>query len=171
MTYSRIVEIDESNRSKFPFWGKAVIVVLLILLSSCVANAEERHDVECLAKNAAYEAGGHGIVAMANVVEVTLNRAGQKSICDVVYEKTANGVCQFSWTCTPIKRELTYREKEVARYIARTALFGGTTYHSDFAENATFFCVPKACRRWHERSSNLRRAGFDGAHVFYEIVS
>lgn len=59
-------------------------------------------EVECLAKNIYFEAGGESYAGKVAVAEVTLNRARSPlypaTICGVVYQKT-KGVCQFSWVC------------------------------------------------------------------------
>lgn len=173
MTYSRIVEVTGSNKRNSISPTSTIVVILLfvlLVLLTSTAKATTNNEIECLAKNAAYEASGQGVTAMANVVEVTLNRVGQKTICEVVYERTSYGVCQFSWVCAANKRELTKSEKDLAWYIARSALYGGETYHSSFATEAQFFCVPRACAKWHDKSPNLVRVGYDGAHVYYKSI-
>lgn len=172
MTFSRIVEVA-SNRRRNRIRPSPILLIIavfaLLLFLTKIASANQ-NDIKCLADNAAYEAAGHGVTAMANVIEVTLNRVGQKSVCEIVYERT-DGVCQFSWVCNTRKRVLTDREKNLALHIAHSALYGGVRYHSSFAEKALFFCVPKACQKWHEKSPLLIRVGYDGAHVYYKVAS
>jgi spore germination cell wall hydrolase CwlJ-like protein len=66
----------------------------------------------CLADNIYYEAGFQPVEGQAAVAQVVMNRLHDpnrpKNICGVVYERgisPKNGkiVCQFSWTCKPIK--------------------------------------------------------------------
>ncbi len=173
MTLSGIVEIT-SNKNRNRIRRTPILILvgafILLLFLSKIANATQ-NDIECLANNAAYEAAGQGVTAMANVIEVTINRANGKSICQVVYEKTTDGVCQFSWVCMQKRRVLTHREKKLAIDIARSALYGGATLNSPFTEDAQYFCVPKACKKWHAKSPQLERVGYDGAHVYYRLAS
>jgi spore germination cell wall hydrolase CwlJ-like protein len=64
-------------------------------------------EVECLARNIYFEAGGEPYAGKVAVAEVTMNRvrssAYPKTVCGVVHQK-AKGVCQFSWVCEGKKR-------------------------------------------------------------------
>lgn len=61
--------------------------------------------LNCMAKNIFYEAGGESIKGQAAVARVVLNRVAHgfgKTPCAVIYQttQTENGkVCQFSWVC------------------------------------------------------------------------
>ena len=59
-------------------------------------------DLQCLAKNIYWEAGGESDVGKAAVAAVTLNRANHPrypgSVCGVVYQNVGRS-CQFSWAC------------------------------------------------------------------------
>jgi spore germination cell wall hydrolase CwlJ-like protein len=64
-------------------------------------------EVDCLARNIYFEAGGEPYAGKVAVAEVTMNRvrssAYPKTVCGVVHQK-AKGVCQFSWVCEGKKR-------------------------------------------------------------------
>ena len=59
-------------------------------------------EVECLARNIYFEAGGEPRAGKIAVAEVTMNRVKSRqyprTVCGVVHQKS-KGVCQFSWVC------------------------------------------------------------------------
>ncbi|MDA8230885.1 MAG: cell wall hydrolase [Magnetospirillum sp.] len=60
-------------------------------------------EFRCLALNVYYEARGEPQVGQLAVARVTLNRIDNgnfaRSICGVVHQRNAAGVCQFGWFC------------------------------------------------------------------------
>lgn len=73
-------------------------------------SQEDRRQVNCLARNAYYEAGNQGETGMMAVGDVVFNRLGSGlypgAICEVIYDgpRDASGHlvrdrCQFSWAC------------------------------------------------------------------------
>lgn len=65
------------------------------------ANLSER-DIQCLARNAYYEARGEPIKGVIGVIAVTMNRMQHPDFpsqaCEVVHQKRKS-TCQFSWYC------------------------------------------------------------------------
>lgn len=65
----------------------------------------DANQLQCMAKNIFYEAGGESLKGQAAVARVVLNRVSHgfaKTPCGVIYQATVteNGkVCQFSWVC------------------------------------------------------------------------
>jgi len=59
-------------------------------------------EVECLARNIYFEAGGEPQAGKIAVAEVTMNRVKSRqyprTVCGVVHQKI-RGTCQFSWVC------------------------------------------------------------------------
>ena len=78
-----------------------------LVMSTNAVTAEVRNkQLECLAKNIYYEAGGEPFEGKVAVAQVTINRAESgkftKDICQVVYQKNVvyeRVLCQFSWYC------------------------------------------------------------------------
>ncbi len=78
-----------------------------LVKSANAITAEVRNkQLDCLAKNIYYEAGGEPFEGKVAVAQVTINRAesGQfpSDICQVVYQKNVvyeRVLCQFSWYC------------------------------------------------------------------------
>ena len=78
-----------------------------LVLNATAITAEVRNkQLDCLAKNIYYEAGGEPFEGKVAVAQVTINRAesGQfpSDICQVVYQKNVvyeRVLCQFSWYC------------------------------------------------------------------------
>jgi len=77
-----------------------------ILLSSSFAYAET--EIECLARNAYFEARNAGFEEQVRVTQVVLNRVADDrwpaSACKVIYARARSRssgriVCQFSWYC------------------------------------------------------------------------
>lgn len=89
------------------------------------SELQERHiaysnkDRQCLAEAIYYESRGESTQGQVAVGYVVMNRvehkAFPKTICQVVYQKTAfrgKTVCQFSWACQPVR----YARRNQAQY-------------------------------------------------------
>lgn len=99
--------------------------------TSAVHTVKERErQLDCLAKNIYFEAGGESFEGKVAVAQVTMNRSESgkfpKDICGVVYQKntiTGKIICQFSWYCEnsghpPINGKENYNESyEVAKKV------------------------------------------------------
>jgi len=86
--------------------------------------------LECLARNIYFEAGGEPFEGKVAVAQVTINRAQSglfpDDICQVVYQKNKvydKVLCQFSWYCTtpggikPINNSTFTESMEVAKKV------------------------------------------------------
>ncbi len=122
-------------------------------------------EVECLAQNIYFEAGGEPTAGKIAVATVTLNRFREgyaKSICGVVKQKY-NGVCQFSWVCEKnktIRSRSSYRE---AIIIAENMLISKRNYGT--MDNALYFHADYVNPSWAKTKDFVRKIG---RHLFYK---
>jgi spore germination cell wall hydrolase CwlJ-like protein len=136
---------------------------------------EDRRQINCLARNAYFEAGNQGQEGMRAVGDVVFNRLGSGlypgAICEVIYEgprDTAGRLlrdrCQFSWACDGKDHDITSRPLwsvaytvALKQYIYREKLpdltGGATRYHANYV-------APK-WKSWRETIQI-------GAHLFYK---
>jgi len=78
----------------------------LVMKTNAVTAEVRNKQLECLARNIYYEAGGEPFEGKVAVAQVTLNRANSSQfpgdICNVIYQKNKvyeKIICQFSWVC------------------------------------------------------------------------
>lgn len=123
-------------------------------------------EVECLARNIYFEAGGEPRAGKIAVAEVTMNRVKSKqfprSVCGVVHQKT-RGTCQFSWVCegkkTVYRNSAAWRESvKIAENILiskqKYGIIGSAMYfHADYVDPV-----------WNENKRFIRKIG---NHIFY----
>ena len=141
------------------------------LLKMSAVTAEVRNkQLECLARNIYYEAGGEPFEGKVAVAQVTINRAesGQfpDDICRVVYQKNVvydKVLCQFSWYCeSPAgakpKNVAVYRESEM---VARQVLLEGFRLPS--LNKALYFHAKHLNPKW-----NREKVAVIGGHIFYK---
>ena len=122
-------------------------------------------EVECLAKNIYFEAGGESRTGKIAVAEVTMNRvkSGQfpKTVCAVVHQRHKN-ICQFSWVCegksTPRNRKA-WRESQT---IAESILISKRRY--GIIGNAKYFHATYVTPTWADESRMITQIG---NHIFY----
>lgn len=126
--------------------------------------------LECLARNIYYEAGGEPFEGKVAVAQVTINRmeSGRfpDDLCKVVYEKNivyGKVLCQFSWYCTspsgarPINRAV-YEE---SMSVAKKVLLEGFRLPS--LTQALYFHAEYINPGWkRERVAKI------GRHIFYK---
>lgn len=129
-------------------------------------DVEERRAVLCLTQAVYYEAGFEPIVGRRAVAQVVLNRmrhpAFPKSICGVVYQHSASGICQFSFVCDgALNRPPAAAAWKTARDIA-TAALGGHVEKS--VGSATHYHADYVAPRW---ASMLAKISKLGQHIFY----
>jgi len=126
-------------------------------------SEHDRRQIQCMARNAYYEARGEGRQGMIAVSNVVMNRASDgrwpSTPCGVIYDRSPRG-CQFSWVCNPsgiTDMELYARASEVAEdvYFAQ---------HEDRTGGATFFHARHTSPSWSRR---FTRTATIGSHVFY----
>lgn len=132
--------------------------ILLLALANPIAPAMRNNtlnmtlkEFKCLSENVYHEARGEPFQGQLMVAKVTLNRAGNKDICSVVYAKH-----QFSWTAKPTSP----KDKE-AMYVARHA---AATAHKHPTQ-ATHYHTRSVKPAW---SRKLKRLQVVGNHIFYK---
>ena len=143
-----------------------------------VLTKSEKKQVECLAQNVYYEAGGESTKGQVAVAMVTLNRVNSgfypKSICATMTQKVQE-TCQFSWWCDDYKRTkaTTYRyskhEKQVFEKSREVALHTYMNYEKieDVTKGALFFHTKEVKPGW----TNVHVTTVIGNHIFYKRKS
>jgi len=123
-------------------------------------------EVECLARNIYFEAGGEPRAGKIAVAEVTMNRVKSKqfprTVCAVVHQKT-KGTCQFSWVCEGKKS--VYRNSDAWRdsiKIAENILISKKEY--GIIGSAKYFHATYVDPEWAERKKVIKKIG---QHIFY----
>lgn len=134
-----------------------------------VSAAERERQLECLARNIYFEAGGENFEGKVAVAQVTINRANSdkypNDICKVVYQKNVfydKVVCQFSWYCEignkpfNVNKEVYTESQIVARKVLLEnfrlpSLTTAMYYHADYVNP-----------NW-----NLPKITKIGRHIFY----
>lgn len=117
--------------------------------SQITAEFRDRQ-LNCLAKNIYYEAGGEPFEGKVAVAQVTLNRVASSrfpdDVCKVIYQKNVfyeKVVCQFSWYCEgnhkmkPVHKPLWRESEEVAKKVLLEgfrlpSLKNALYYHADY---------------------------------------
>lgn len=135
-----------------------------------VSIRDRERQLDCLAKNIYYEAGGESFEGKVAVAQVTMNRSVSgkfpKDICGVVYQKTVvmeRVVCQFSWYCenggNPIIRS---RERyNESMEVAKKVLLEG--FRLDIMKSAMYFHGDYVNPNW-----GKPKIGQIGRHIFYK---
>jgi spore germination cell wall hydrolase CwlJ-like protein len=134
-------------------------------------TAEVRNkQLDCLAKNIYYEAGGEPFEGKVAVAQVTINRAesGQfpNDICKVVYQKNIvyeKVLCQFSWYCENAsamkpRNAAMFKESEM---VARQVLL--ENFRLPSLKYALYFHATHINPKW-----NREKVAQIGGHVFYK---
>lgn len=140
-----------------------------IKMSSVTAEVRNKQ-LECLAKNIYYEAGGEPFEGKVAVAQVTINRSESgkfpSDLCKVIYQKNVvyeKVLCQFSWYCTAPsartpKNLAVYKESEI---VARQVLLEGFRLPS--LNNALYFHAKNLKPGWEHK-----KVAVIGGHVFYQ---
>jgi len=138
--------------------------------NSAVTAEVRNKQLECLARNIYYEAGGEPFEGKVAVAQVTINRAESgkfpSDICKVVYQKNVvyeKVLCQFSWYCEQANnakpRNLAvFRESEM---VARQVLLEGFRLPS--LQKALYFHAKHINPKW-----DRERVAVIGGHIFYK---
>ena len=123
-------------------------------------------DVECLARNIYFEAGGEPRAGKIAVAEVTMNRVKSKqyprTVCGVVHQKI-RGTCQFSWVCegkTRVRKNTDAWRDSVK--IAENILI--SKKHYGIIGNAKHFHAVYVDPDWADRKKVIKKIG---QHIFY----
>ncbi len=140
-----------------------------IKMSSVTADVRNKQ-LECLARNIYYEAGGEPFEGKVAVAQVTINRSesGQfpGDICRVVYQKNVvydKVLCQFSWYCegpgkVPPRNAAAFKESEI---VARQVLLEGFRLPS--LRDALYFHAKHINPQW-----KREKVAVIGGHIFYK---
>jgi len=122
-------------------------------------------EVECLARNIYFEAGGETRAGKIAVAEVTMNRVKSnqfpKTVCAVVHQKHKN-ICQFSWVCEgkrSVRNNNAWRESQ---RIAESILISKKRY--GIIGDAKYFHATYVNPTWADESRMIARIG---NHIFY----
>ena len=123
-------------------------------------------EVECLARNIYFEAGGEPRNGKIAVAEVTMNRVNSndypRTVCGVVNQKI-RGTCQFSWVCQdkkPVRRNTDAWRDSVK--IAENILI--SKQHYGIIGNAKHFHAVYVDPEWAESKRMIKKIG---QHIFY----
>lgn len=139
-----------------------------IKMSAVTADVRNKQ-LECLARNIYYEAGGEPFEGKVAVAQVTINRMESglfpNDLCRVVYQKNVvydKVLCQFSWYCegparVPPKHAQAYKESMV---VAKQVLLEGFRLPS--LTNALYFHAKHINPKW-----NREKVAQIGGHIFY----
>jgi spore germination cell wall hydrolase CwlJ-like protein len=142
----------------------------LVTKNNSVTAEVRNKQLDCLARNIYFEAGGEPFEGKVAVAQVTINRAnsGQfpADICKVVYQKNVvyeKVLCQFSWYCqqpsnAKPKNATAFRESEM---VARQVLLEGFRLPS--LQKALYFHATHINPKW-----NREKVAVIGGHVFYK---
>jgi spore germination cell wall hydrolase CwlJ-like protein len=120
----------------------------------------------CLTQAVYYEAGYEPVAGRRAVAQVVLNRlrhpAFPKSVCGVVYQRSASNICQFTFVCDgALNRAPELGAWRQARDIAEAALDG---YVERSVGEATHYHADYVAPRW---APLLTKVSQIGAHIFY----
>jgi len=139
------------------------------------ATAEDRKNIECLARNIYWEASNEPLRGKKAVAQVTINRTEDgrfaDDICGVVYERDkvkikgrVKTICQFSWTCMKVKNKTPRHpeEWEHAKEIAAKFVLDG--YQLSGLDEALFYHADYVRPRWAKQMVRIEKIG---AHIFY----
>ena len=142
-----------------------------LTMSTSVITADVRNkQLECLAKNIYFEAGGESFEGKVAVAQVTINRAESgkfpKDICQVVYQKNVvyeKVLCQFSWYCQQAsgvkpKNIAVFRESEL---VAHQVLL--ENFRLPSLKNALYFHATHINPKW-----DREKVAQIGGLVFYK---
>ena len=130
---------------------------------------DQSRDLQCLTQAVYYEDRGDTPAGMQAVAQVVLNRvrhrAFPKTICGVVFQRTAMGGCQFSFACDgSTSRPVDMAAWRRSQAVAAKAMDGGVMAS---VGNATYFHAAAVNPDW---SHYLVRIGQVGAHIFYRYA-
>jgi spore germination cell wall hydrolase CwlJ-like protein len=130
------------------------------------SDLDARRAELCLTQAVYYEAGFEPMDGRRAVAQVVLNRvrhpAYPKSICEVVYQRSASNICQFTFVCDgALYRPPARAAWDQARAVARAALAG---YVEASVGQATHYHADYVSPRW---APMLAKVAQLGQHIFY----
>ncbi len=130
------------------------------------SDLDSRRAELCLTQAVYYEAGFEPAAGRRAVAQVVLNRvrhpAYPKSICGVVYQRSASRICQFTFVCDGALYRAPARSAWLqAQAVARAALAG---YVEASVGQATHYHADYVSPRW---APMLAKVAKLGQHIFY----
>lgn len=137
-----------------------------------ITAKQREQQLDCLARNIYYEAGGEPFEGKVAVAQVTINRAESgkfpEDICKVIYQKNViydKVVCQFSWYCeTPAKVKPIHSPNYNESYeVAKKVLLEG--FRLDGLKDALYYHADYVNPGW-----NKPKVAKIGRHIFYKDV-
>ena len=146
----------------------AIVFLMATILSptsvpAAALSAHDKRQIQCLAKNAYFEAGNQSIRGKIAVTNVVMNRVEDKRFpktpCGVINQRT-NRSCQFSWVCQGKKHIRSMQQYTSAQRVAEQVYLGKI---GDVTRGAKFYHANYVNPRW-----NLQRVITIGDHIFYK---
>lgn len=137
--------------------------------ASPVTAQLRQKQLDCLARNIYYEAGGEPFEGKVAVAQVTINRAESahfpSEICQVVYQKNIvyeKVLCQFSWYCdsASLKKPMNGAMYTESMEVAKKVLLEGFRLPS--IKNALYFHGDYVNPKWGKQP-----VAKIGRHIFY----
>lgn len=143
---------------------KAILLAGILLCTATSASAKDydKRQVDCLIKNAYFEARGEPKRGQVAVIYTTLNRASSgkfpNDLCRVVYQPN-----QFSWTSN---RNKAIKEKDVYEDVKDTVHEVLKGQHKDITQGALYFHTNSIKKP--KDFGNVKCTARIGGHVFYK---
>ena len=135
----------------------------VVVKEPVILTPHDKQQIQCLTRNAYFEAGNQSMKGKIAVTNVVMNRANDKRFpktpCGVVYQRTKR-VCQFSWVCEGRKQVRSQRQFAESREAAVNVYLNNV---GDVTNGAKFYHADYVNPRW-----NLRRIMKIGDHIFYK---
>jgi len=150
--------------ASLPFSASPVASARPFLVSG--SQVDQNRALLCLTQTVYYEAGFEPVAGRRAVAQVVLNRqrhpAFPKSICGVVYQRSASRICQFTFVCDgALYRAPEPSAWQQARAIAAAALAG---YVERSVGSSTHYHADYVTPRWAPLLSKVAQIG---THIFY----
>ncbi len=135
-----------------------------------IATLALSSEVDCLARNIYYEAGGESLKGKQAVAHVTMNRVKSgtfpNKVCAVVYQGVNDSTpgCQFSWACGKTKAiAVGSKTWEESKRIATQVMSGAADTAHDVTNGALYFHATYVKPMWKGHRVTARI----GEHIFY----
>lgn len=134
-----------------------------IFASAGTSEIEElsKKNIDCLVKNAYYEAFGEGVTGMLIVNQVVFNRTKDNNYCKTIYQKR-----QFSWTEKKQKKIPAHIKEQLAELVI--AQYNGIIDVPRRFKTAYFFHEKSLKPTW---ASNKYVIGRFRNHIFYKEIT
>jgi spore germination cell wall hydrolase CwlJ-like protein len=128
--------------------------------------AVPQSDFACLSEAIYFEAGSKGEAGRIAVASVIMNRVADTrfpdTVCGVISEGEAKGVCQFSYRCTLDPSVIIYPNQ--MKRARKTAMKTLSNQSPDPTDGAIFFHAAYAAPGWF---ATRERVGEIGGNIFY----